>query len=71
MAESRSEVQSLSEQVVDAIQRRVVQIKEQQDGLVRERALLEQARLELSLSATPRSILWRLREAGVEVDLGQ
>ena len=71
MAESRSEVQSLSEQVVDAIQRRVTQIKEQQEGLVRERALLEQARLELSLSATPRSILWRLREAGVEVDLGQ
>ena len=70
MAESRSDVQSLSEQVVDAIQRRVAQIKEQQDGLVRERALLEQARLELSLSATPRSILWRLREAGVEVDIG-
>ena len=70
MAEPNTAVQSLSEQVVEAIQRRVAQIKEQQDGLVRERALLAQARLELSLSATPRSILWRLREAGVDVDLG-
>ena len=69
MADARPEVQSLAEQVVEAIQRRVAEIKEQQDALGRERALLEQARMELSLSATPRSILWRLREAGVEVDL--